>query len=330
MKAAVYTRYGPPNVVQITDVEKPIPKDNEVLIKVCDASVNPADWRLMRGVPYVFRLLFRLHEPTMSEPGRLGHDVAGQVAAVGRNVSRFKAGDPVFGWCHGALAEYACASASALIMKPESVTFEEAAAVPVAALTALQGLRDKGRIQPGHKLLINGAAGGVGTFSVQIAKSFGADVTGICSTRNVEMVRSLGADRVIDYTQEDFTKSGQRYDLILDNVGNHPLYVYKRMLYPKGICVIAGAPKNPSRFLLTHMIFARVLSQVVSRKFLTFIVKMKREDLTTVCELIATGKVKPVIDKRYRLSEAAEAIGYLEEGHARGKVLITLESSNRL
>ena len=328
MKAAVYTRYGPPDVAQITDVEKLVPTDNEVLIKVGAASVNPADWRLMRGAPYLFRLLFRLRKPTMTNPGRLGHDVAGEVEAVGRNVTLFQPGDAVFGWCRGALAEYACASESALIVKPESLTFEEAASVPVAALTALQGLRDKGRIQPGHKVLINGAAGGVGTFSVQIAKSFGTDVTGVCSTRNVDFVRSLGADRVIDYTQEDFTKSGQRYDLILDNVGNHSLSACKRVLNPKGICVIAGAPKNPSGFLLTHMLTARVLSQFVSQRFITFIAKLNREDLTTMCELMATGKVKPVIDKRYRLSEAAEAIGYLG-GHARAKVVIIPESNNK-
>ena len=216
MKAAVYTRYGPPDVVQITDVEKPVPKDNEVLIKVRAASVNPLDWHYMRGTPYVLRVMAGLRKPKIT---RLGVDVAGQVEAVGRNVTQFKPGDEVFGSCRGAFAEYACTSESALVMKPDNVTFEQAASVPVAAFTALQGLRDKGHIQPGQKVLINGAAGGVGTFAVQIAKSFGADVTGVCSTRNVDMVRSIGADHVIDYTQEDFTKSGQRYDLILDCVG---------------------------------------------------------------------------------------------------------------
>jgi NADPH:quinone reductase-like Zn-dependent oxidoreductase len=329
MKAAAYTQYGPPDAVQIMDVEKPVPKDNEVLIKVRAASVNPADWRLMGGAPYVFRVLFRLRKPTPAEPGRLGHDVAGQVEVVGRNVTRFKPGDPVFGTCRGALAEYACASESALIGKPEKLTFEEAASVPVAALTALQGLRDKGRIQPEHKVLINGAGGGVGTFAVQIAKSFGVEVTGVCGTKNVDMVQSLGADRVIDYTREDFTKSRQRYDLILDNVGNHSLSALRGVLNPKGICVIAGAPKNPSGFVLTHMVAAPVLSRFVSQRFLTFIAKMNKEDLTIIRELMATGKVKPVFDKHYRLSEAAEALGYLEKGHARGKVVIDLGSSNK-
>jgi NADPH:quinone reductase-like Zn-dependent oxidoreductase len=329
MKAAVYASYGPPDVVQIMELEKPVPKDNDVLIKVRAASVNPADWRLMRGAPYVFRILFRLPKPTIMQLGRLGHDVAGQVEAVGRNVTRFKAGDEVFGACKGALAEYACAPDSALARKPENVTFEQAASVPVAALTALQGLRDKGKIQLGQRVLINGAAGGVGTFAVQIAKSFGAEVTGVCSTRNMDMVRSIGADRVVDYTREDFTKSGQRYDLILDNVGNHSLSACRRVLNPKGSCVIAGAPKNPTGFFLTHMIAAPVLSRLVSQKFVMFIAKMNKEDLTIVGEFLATGKVKPVIDKRYRLSEAPEAIRYLEEGHARGKAVITLESNNK-
>jgi NADPH:quinone reductase-like Zn-dependent oxidoreductase len=208
MKAAAHTQYGPPDVVQIMDVEKPVPKDNEVLIEVRAASVNPADWRLMGGAPYVFEDCSGCAKPTPAEPGRIGHDVAGQVEVVGRNVTRFKPGEPVFGTCRGALAEYACASESALIGKPEKLTFEEAASVPVAALTALQGLRDKGRIQPGHKVLINGAGGGVGTFAVQIAKSFGVEVTGVCGTKNVDMVQSLGADRVIDYIREEFTKSG--------------------------------------------------------------------------------------------------------------------------
>jgi NADPH:quinone reductase-like Zn-dependent oxidoreductase len=295
------------------------------LLKVHAVSVNPADWRLMRGAPYVFRVLFRLRKPTPAEPGALGSDVAGRVEVVGRNVTRFKPGDAVFGTRRGALAEYVCASESALIRKPEKLTFEEAASVPVAAVTALQGLRDKGRIQPGHKVLINGAAGGVGTFAVQIAKSFGGEVTGVCSTKNVDMVQSLGADRVIDYTREDFTKGAQQYDLILDNVGNHSLLALKGVLKPKGICVIAGAPKNASGFVVTHMAAAPVLSSFVGQRFLAFIAKMNSGDLTTVGQLMATGKVKAVIDKRYRLTEAAEALGYLENGHARGKVIINFE-----
>jgi len=324
MKAAIYSRYGPPDVVQITDVEKPVPKDDEVLIKVRAASVNPLDWRLMRGVPPILHILFRMRKPTITQPGRPGRDVAGQVEAVGRNVKQFKPGDEVFGWCRGAFAEYACTSESALVVKRDKVTFEQAASVPVAALTALQGLRDKGQIQPGQKVLINGAAGGVGTFAVQIAKSFGADVTGVCSTRNVDMVRSIGADQVIDYTQEDFTKSEQRYDLILDCVGNHSLSACRRVLNPNGICVMAGAPKNLGLFL-TRAITGPVLSRFVSQKFFMFIVKLRKEDLTIMQELIGAGKVTPIIDRRYSLSEVPEAIRYLEAGHARGKVVITLE-----
>jgi NADPH:quinone reductase-like Zn-dependent oxidoreductase len=325
MKAAIYSRYGPPDVVQITDVEKPVPKDDEVLIKVRAASVNPLDWRLMRGVPPILHILFRMRKPTITQPGRPGCDVAGQVETVGRNITQFKPGDEVFGVCLGAFAEYACASETKLVVKPENVTFEQAASVPVAALTALQGLRDRGQIRPGQKVLINGAAGGVGTFAVQIAKSFGAVVTGVCSTKNVDLIRSLGADRVIDYTQEDFTKSGQHYDLILDNVGNHSLSACRRVLNPKGTCVIAGAPKEAAGFFLTRTLIAPVLSLFVSQNFLMFIAKPNKEDLTILHDLMKAGKVRPVIDKRYSLSEVPEAIRYLEAGHARGKVVITLE-----
>ena len=329
MKAAVYARYGPPDVVQIADIEKPVPKDNEVLIKVRAASVNPLDWRIMRGAPHIIRLLFGLRKPTVAQPARLGRDVAGQVEAVGRNVTQFKSGDEVFGTCRGAFAEYACTPESALVVKPDNVTFEQAASVPVAGLSALQGLRDKGRIQPGQRVLINGAAGGVGTFAVQIAKSFGADVTGVCSTRNVGMVRSIGADRVIDYTQQDFTKSAQRYDLILDCVGNHSLSACRRVLNPKGICVIVGAPKEAAGFFLTRTLTAPVLSLFTSQKFAMFMAKVTKEDLTVLGDLMKAGKVTPVIDKRYSLSEAPEAIRYLEEEHARGKVVITLGNTNK-
>ncbi len=327
MKAAVYSRYGPPDVVQIKDIEKPVPKDNEVLIRVRAASVNPADWHFMRGTPYLVRIIAGLRKPKIT---RLGVDVAGQVEAVGRNVTQFKLGDAVFGTCRGAFAEYVCTSESALAFKPDNVTFEQAAAVPIAAFTALQGLRDKGHIQSGQKVLINGAAGGVGTFAVQIAKSFGADVTGVCSTRNVDMVRSIGADRVIDYTQEDFTKSGQRYDLFFDCIGNHSLSACRRVLNPKGIYVAVGGPSG--RWMigpLARLIIALVLSRFVSRKFVTFIAKRSKEDLTIMRELMESGKVTSVIDKRYSLSEVPEAIRYLEEGHARGKVVITLEYNNK-
>ena len=326
MKAAVYTRYGPPDVVHITDVEKPSPKDNEVLIKVRAASVNPLDWHFMRGTPYFLRIMAGLRKPKVT---RLGVDVAGQVEAVGRNVTQFKPGDEVFGACRGAFAEYTCTSESALVMKPDNVTFEQAASVPIAAFTALQGLRDKGHIQPGQKVLINGAAGGVGTFAVQIAKSFGADVTGVCSTRNVDMVRSIGADHVIDYTLEDFTKSGplydQRYDLFFDCVGNHSLLACRRVLNPKGIYIAVGGPSG--RWMigpLTRAITALVLSRFVSQNLVMVLARPSKKDLSVMRELMKAGKVTPVIDKRYRLSEVPEAIRYLEEGHARGKVVITL------
>jgi NADPH:quinone reductase-like Zn-dependent oxidoreductase len=331
MKAA-YTRYGPPDVIEVDDLDKPVPRDNEVLIKVRAASVNPLDWKTMTGGPYIVRLLLGLRKPKIKQ---LGVDVAGQVEAVGRNVTQFKPGDEVFGTCRGAFAEYACTCESArvmksaLVMKPDNVTFEQAASAPVAALTALQGLRDKGRIQPGQKVLINGAAGGVGTFAVQIAKSFSTDVTGVCSTRNVDMVRSIGADRVVDYTQEDFTRSEQRYDLLFDNVGNHSLSACRRVLNPKGILIMVGAP-NDARLigLLARLIGALVLSWFGSQKMVFFIAKVNKEDLTTVSELMATGKVTPVIDRRFSLSEVPEALRYLEEGHAQGKVAITLEHSN--
>jgi NADPH:quinone reductase-like Zn-dependent oxidoreductase len=331
MKAA-YTRYGPPDVIEVNDLDKPVPRDNEVLIKVRAASVNPLDWKTMTGGPYIVRFLLGLRKPKIKQ---LGVDVAGEVEAVGRNVTQFKLGDAVFGTCRGAFAEYACTCESArvmkssLVMKPENVTLEQAACVPIAALTALQGIRDKGRIQPGQKVLINGAAGGVGTFAVQIAKSFGTDVTGVCSTRNVEMVRSIGADRVIDYTQEDFTRRGQHYDLLFDAVGNHSLSACRRVLNPKGILVMVGAP-NDARLtsILARLIGALVLSWFVSQKLVIFLARSNKEDLTIVGELMATGKVTPVIDRRFSLSEVPEALRYLEEGHARGKVAITLEHNN--
>ena len=317
MKAIVYCNYGSPDVLKCEEIEKPTAGDNEVLIKVRAASVNPLDWRIMRGRPYILRILFGLRKPTITRPGR---DVAGQVEAVGRNVTQFKPGDEVFGACRGAFAEYACTSESALAMKPDNVTFEQAASVPVAALTALQGLRDKGQIQPGQKVLINGAAGGVGTFAVQIAKSFGADVTGVCSTRNVDMVRSVGADQVIDYTQEDFTKRGQHYDIIFDSVGNHSLFACRRVLNPKGIYIIVGGPGIAP---LARAITALVLSRFVSQNMVMVLARIRSKDLTIMKELMEAGKVTPVIDRHYRLSEVPEAIRYLEEGHARGKVVIT-------
>ncbi|HKQ99018.1 MAG TPA: NAD(P)-dependent alcohol dehydrogenase [Pyrinomonadaceae bacterium] len=301
---------------------KPTPGDDEVLIKVRAASVNPLDWRLMRGKPYLIRMMSGLRKPKFRTPGR---DVAGQVEAVGRNVTRFKPGDEVFGSCLGAFAEYACTPESSLVMKPENVTFDQGAAVNVAGHTALQGLRDKGKIQPGQKVLINGAAGGVGTFAVQIARAFGADVTGVCSTRNVDMVRSIGASHVIDYTQEDFTKGGQRYDVILDCHATHSLLEIRRALNPKGIYVGIGGPAGSTIDILAALVKPLVLAPFVSQKFMLFMAKLKLEDLTVIRDLMEAGKVTPIIDRRYKLSEAPEAVRYVEEGHARGKVLITLE-----
>jgi NADPH:quinone reductase-like Zn-dependent oxidoreductase len=323
MKAIVYYRYGSPDVLKCEEIEKPTPAEDEVLIKVRAASVNPYDWHFMRGTPYFVRIPAGLLKP---KDRRLGVDVAGWVEAVGRSVTKFKPGDEVFGVSRGAFAEYACASESALVMKPANVTFEQAASVPIAALTALQGLRDKGQIQPGQKVLINGAAGGVGTFAVQIAKSFGADVTGVCSTRNVEMVRSIGADRVIDYAQQDFTSSGQLYDLIFDCVGNHLFSACRRVLNPKGTYIAVGGPSG--RWMigpLARLITALVLSRFASQKLVMVLAKPNKEDLTIMHHLMKARKVTPVIDKRYKLSEVPEAIRYLEEGHARGKVVITLE-----
>lgn len=326
MKAAIYTSYGPPDVMRITDVEKPVPRDDEVLIKVRAAAVNPLDWRIMKGKPRAIRIMARLAKIN----GRPGVDVAGEVEAIGSKVTQFKPGDQVFGSCRGAFAEYVCTGASKVAMKPDNVTFEQAASVNVAGLTAMQGLRDKGKIQPDSKVLINGAAGGVGTFAVQIAKTFGAHVTGVCSTRNIEMVRSIGADEVIDYTQNDFTTSNQRYDLIFDCVGNHPFSACRRVLNPNGRFVGIGAPHDVSLLaLLAPMIKDLVLSVFGSQKAVIFIAKASQDDLTLLGELIATGKLEPVIDKRYNLSDTAVAVRHVEEGHARGKVIITLDPATK-
>jgi NADPH:quinone reductase-like Zn-dependent oxidoreductase len=327
MKAAVYTGYGPPDVIQVRDVEEPVPKADEVLIRVRAASVNPLDFHIMRGKPYAIRAFFGLSRPKITSPGR---DVAGRVEAVGSDVTRFQPGDELFGACRAAIAEYACAPERALVSKPANVTFDQAASVPVAGLTALQGLRDKGRIQPGQRVLINGAAGGVGTFAVQIARSFGADVTGVCSTRNVEMVRSIGAGRVIDYTQEDFTRGPQRYDLILDCVGNRSLSACRRVLSPDGTFVMVGAARKGIASILARSLKAIVSSRLGRQKFVMFIARLKQEDLTILRDLMAAGKVVPVIDRRYGLSEAGEAIRYLEQGHARGKVVITVEQDENM
>lgn len=322
MKAIVYTQYGPPDVLQFKEVEKPTPKDDEVLIAVQAASANAADWHLLRGDPFLVRLMAG---PLKPKNTILGADIAGRVEAVGKNVKQFQPGDEVFGdisecgW--GGFAEYVCARENALVLKPASMTFEEAAAVPLAALTALQGLRDKGQIQPGQKVLINGASGGVGTFAVQIAKSFGAEVTGVCSTRNLDMVRSIGADHVIDYTQEDFTQNGQRYDLIMATNGYHSISDYARALSPKGIYVMTG---GSGAQMFQAMLLGPWISMTGNKKMGNLLMKPNNRDLVFLKELLEAGKIAPVIDRRYPLSEVAEAIRYLEEGHARGKVVITV------
>src|SRR5438128_4418784 len=319
MKAIVIEKYGSPDVLQFKEVERPTPNDNQVLVRVQAASANPLDWHLMRGEPFIARLMGTgLLKPKSS---KVGADVAGRVEAVGKDVTQFKPGDEVFGTCNGSFAEYACAREDRLALKPANVSFEEGAAIPVAATTALQGLRNKGQMQPGQTVLVNGASGGVGTFAVQIAKSYGTEVTGVCSTRNVDMVRSIGADHVIDYTQEDFTKNGQRYDLIFDAVGNRSVSDFKRALSHNGICAVAGFTTLP------HLFQVLVQGSWVSRTGRKEIGQMEtakpnQKDLVFVKELLEAGKVVPVIDRRYTLREVPEAICYLETGHTKGKVVI--------
>ena len=324
MKAVVYRCYGPPDVLEVADIEKPTPADDEVLVKVHAAALNPLDWHYMRGEPYLMRMSAGMGAPNST---RLGVDFAGTIEAVGRSVTRFKPGDEVFGARTGAFGEYVTVRESrVLVPKPVSMTFEQAASIPVAAATALQALRDKGRIQAGQKVLINGASGGVGTFAVQIAKSYGAEVTGVCSTRNVDMVRSIGADHVIDYTQEDYTKSDQRYDLIVDNVGNHPLLENRRVMKPKGILVIVGGPKT-GKWIgpMTLPVKAALLNPFVSQEFVMILTDLTTQDMTLISDLMQAGKVTPVIDRRYPLSEVPEAIRYLETGRARGKIIVSME-----
>jgi NADPH:quinone reductase-like Zn-dependent oxidoreductase len=342
MKAAVCRKYGlPADVIHLEDVEKPFPKDHEVLLKVHAAAVNPFDGALTKGRPYLARIMTGLRKPSIT---RLGVDVAGEVGAVGKNVTDFKPGDAVFGsairnphdsgvtvWdCQGSFAEFVCVPESTLAIKPDGVTFEQAAAAPVPAFTALQGLRDKGHLQPGQRILINGAAGGVGTFAVQIAKSFGAQVTGVCSSANAAMVRSLGADEVIDYTREDFTKTRQRYDLVFDCVGNHSLFAFLRVLSPGGIYIMVGDRTGRGMTaLLTRLVAALVLSWFVSQKLVTFLARPNQQDLILTRDLLATGVLTPVIDQRYTLSQVPAAIQYLAKGHARGKVVIVCQTGAR-
>jgi NADPH:quinone reductase-like Zn-dependent oxidoreductase len=323
MKAIVRTRYGPPDVLRFTEVEKPAPKANEVLIKLYAASVNPLDLFSLRGAPLV-RLIPGLRTPKQQV---LGCDIAGRVEAIGRHVKQFQPGDEVFGvtgFSGGGFAEYACAIEDKLALKPANCSFEDAAAVPIAAITALQGLRDKGRIQPGHKVLVDGASGGVGTFAVQIAKSFGAAVTAVCSTRNVDTARSIGADHVIDYTREDFTQSGQRYDLILGANAHHSIFDYRRALTQHGIYVIAGGALPQ---IFQAMLLAPLLSRIGRKKTCFFIANINQKDLVSLKVLLEAEKIVPVIDRRYPLSDAAEALRYLEERHAQGKIVLTVEHS---
>jgi NADPH:quinone reductase-like Zn-dependent oxidoreductase len=324
MKAMVRTQYGSPDVLQFKEVAKPTPADNEVLIRLCAASVNPVDLHLMRGKPFFVRLLSGgLLAPKRKVPG---YDIAGRVEAVGRHVRQFQSGDEVFGACRGAFAEYVCAMEDRLALKPARSSFEDAAAVPVAAISALQGLRDKGRIQRGHKVLVDGASGGVGTFAVQIAKSIGAEVTAVCSTRNVDTARSIGADHVIDYTREDFTKREERYDLILAANAYHSIFDYRRALSQDGIYVMAGGGWVQ---MLQVMLLGPLLSRIGSKKVCSFIANINQKDLVLLKDLLEAGKVVPIIDRRYPLSDVAEALRYLEEGHAQGKVVITVEHSGR-
>jgi NADPH:quinone reductase-like Zn-dependent oxidoreductase len=319
MKVVVHESYGPPEVLKIVEVEKPEVPDDGVLVRVHASSVNIAEWYGMTGL-FLARIGGGLLRP---KDTRLGADFAGVVEAVGKGVSDFKPGDEVFGGKHGAYAEYVAAG-KALAPKPANITFEEAASVPVAALTALQGLRDHGKIQPGQRVLVNGASGGVGTFAVQIAKAFGAEVTAVCSTRNVECAYSLGADRVIDYTKEDFTRSGERYDLLFDVVGSRSWFACRRVLKPDATVVLVGGPRTPVIGPLSHIIGMRLASLGSSRKAVFFIANFNREDMLVLKDLLETGKVKPFVERTYPMTQVAEAMRYLGTGHAQGKIVVTM------
>ncbi len=327
MKAIVCTRYGPPDVLQFREMAKPVPTADEVLVKIHAASINMYDWHLLTAdIPLVRLMGGGLLRPKVTI---LGEDISGRIEAAGSNIRQFRPGDEVFGdiaaYNSGGFAEYVAVPERALALKPATLSFEEAAAVPMAALTALQGLRDYGKIQAGQKVLINGASGGVGTFAVQIAKVFGAEVTAVCSTRNLDLARTLGADRVIDYTREDFTRSGQTYDLIFAANGYHPLSAYKRALAPQGIYVMAGG--KPGQIFQAMLLGSRQ-SERGGKQLGGFTARASQADLTTLKGLLEAGKVAPVIDRRYPLSETAEALRYLGAGHARGKVVITVEHGN--
>jgi NADPH:quinone reductase-like Zn-dependent oxidoreductase len=322
MKAIVQDEYGSPDALELRDIDEPAVNDNDVLVRVHAASVNFGDWATMKGMPYMFRMVFGLRRPKVKVRGR---DVAGQVEAVGRAVTQFQPGDEVYAEVdQGTFAEYTCAPEDLFGLKPVNLTFEQAAAVPLAAGTALQGLRDTGKVRPGLRVLINGASGGVGTFAVQIAKSFGAEVTGVCRTRNVDLVRSIGADRVIDYTKDDFTQSGLRYDLIFDLVGNHSLSDCRRALTPKGTLVLSSGKGGRLLGPVGRLLRALVLSLFVSQRLRPLAARQSQGDLVFLKELIESGKVTPAIDRTYALSETPEAMRYFGEGHARAKIVITM------
>ena len=321
MKAIVYTSYGSPDVLRCDEVAMPAAGAEEVLIRVRATSVNPIDWHFMRGEPYLMRLATGLRRPKY---GVMGFDVAGVVEAVGAKVTRFKPGDEVFGAGRGTFAEYAVAPQSSLAIMPPNVSFDEAGGVTVGAMTALQSLRDAGRLQRGQKVLINGAGGGVGTFAVQIVRHLGGDVTGVCSTQNVDLVRSLGADQVIDYTKDDFTRRAERYDLILDNVGNHPFSTLRRVLTPKGTYVAVGAQTGKWIEPVPQMLAGMLVSVFASQRFAPFLTRGTEKDYEILGDLLATGAIKTAIGRRYTLSEAAEAVRYVESGHARGKAVLCL------
>ena len=322
MKAIVHHRYGSSDVLELQEVDKPSVKDDQVLIRVHAASVNPYDWHMMTGTPYLVRAQAGLRKPKSKIPGV---DVAGTVEAVGSDITEFQPGDDIFGAGRGAYAEYATATERGIALKPAGVAHEHAAAVPMAAVTALQGLRNKGNLQPGQEVLINGASGGVGSFAVQIAKSLGADVTAVCSTRNVDMVRSIGADHVIDYTQEDFTKMGVRYDLVLDVVGNHSLSACRRALRPTGIYVSAGKkPMGQWVGPLTHLLKVLGASWFGKPKMVSMLASFNKEDMVVLQGLLEAGTITPVIDRTYKLDEVPEALRYQGEGHAQGKTVITI------
>ncbi len=325
MKAIVRTKYGSPDVLQLREVEKPVAGDDEVLVKIHAVSVNAMDWHRMRGKPFLFRIILGFPKPKASI---LGADIAGRVEGVGKNVTEFQPGDEVFGGVgQGGFAEYVAVRERALLSKPANISFEAAAAVPVAAVTALQALRDRGQLQPGQKVLINGASGGVGTFAVQLAGSFGAEVTAVCSTRNLAMARAIGADYVIDYTKEDFTRKGKQYDLILDVAASRSVSDYKRALSPEGICVVVGF--STTFHMLRSMLMSSVASRTGSKKFVRFLAKLYPKDLVLLRELLEAGKIVPVIDRCYPLSEVAEAVRYFGVEHARGKVVITVQHKNK-